>query len=81
MNKQEIIDAYVFLKESNHSIPDATLNFMLDVSVRELKRIENGRTCFSCVHDGGQAYFPSGCTGCGVDGFGNNEFKNFKIKT
>ena len=76
INKNDIIDAYVFLREHNQSIPSETLDFMKDVSLRELERVENGRTCFSCKHDGGQHIFKSGCTGCGADG----EYRNFSIK-
>ena len=76
MNKDEIIDAYLFLRENNHSIPSETLEFMKDVSLRELERVENGRGCFSCKHDGLQMIFPSSCTSCGANG----EMKNFKAK-
>ena len=77
MNKSEIIDAYVFLRENNHDIPDATLDFMKDVSLREFERIENGRGCFSCASDGLQQIHPGRCTGCGGEG----ELRNFKLKT
>lgn len=76
INKNDIIGAYLFLSENNNSIPSETLEFMKDVSVRELEKIENGRTCFSCKHDGMQGIYKSGCTGCGVDG----EYRNFAIK-
>lgn len=77
MNREEIIDAYLFLRENNHSIPDSTLNFMKDVALRELERIETTRICFSCQHDGLQGIFCGPCTGCGPD----NELNNFKVKT
>lgn len=76
MHKNEIIDAYLFLRENNQSIPSETIEFMKDVSLRELERVKNGRDCFSCQHDGFQHIFESACTGCG----GNGELKNFKIK-
>jgi len=76
MNKQEIIDAYLFLREHNHDISDSTLDFMKEVSLRELEKIEHGEVCSSCQHDGHQPIFPGPCTGCSVD----DEFKNFKIK-
>lgn len=77
MNKTEIIKAYLFLRENNHSIPTETIEFMKDVSIRELKKIKDGRECFNCEYDGFQSVFPSKCTGCGGDG----EIKNFKIKS
>jgi hypothetical protein len=77
MTKNEIIDAYLFLREKNHSIPSETLEFMKDVSLREFDRITNGRECFSCAHDGFQQVFPSACTGCGADG----ELNHFKLKS
>jgi len=40
MNKNEIIDAYLFLREHNQSIPSETLEFMKDVSLRELEKIK-----------------------------------------
>lgn len=76
MNKNEIIDAYLFLRENNQSIPSSTIEFMKDVSLRELGRVKNGRGCFSCENDGFQFFHPSACTGCGGDG----ELKNFKLK-
>lgn len=76
MNKQEIIDAYCFLREHNHDISDATLNFMKDVSLRELEKIENGEPCLTCRFHGQQMVFPGQCTGCGVDG----DHKNFQVK-
>ena len=76
MTKEEIINAYLFLRENNYSIPSETLEFMKDVSLRELERVKNGRECFSCQHDGLQHIFKSCCTGCSSDG----ELRNFKIK-
>jgi len=76
IEKNDIIDAYVFLRENNQSIPSETLEFMKDVSLRELEKVKNGRECFSCVHDGFQQIFKSACTGCGAEG----ELRNFKVK-
>ena len=76
MNKQEIIDAYVFLREHNHDIPDDTLNFMKDVALRELEKIESNEVCSSCQHDGQQSTFPGACTGCGI----GDQYLNFKVK-
>jgi len=76
MKREEIIDAYLFLIKNNHSIPDATLDFMKDVSLREFEKITTGSGCFSCRHDGFQMLHPSACTGCGAEG----ELRNFQIK-
>lgn len=76
VNRKEITDAYLFLRVHNTSISDATLNFMHDVALREFDKISAGRECFSCVNDGLQGVYPSGCTGCGANG----ELKNFKLK-
>ena len=75
--EKDIIDAYLFLRKENQSIPSETLEFMKEASLRELGIIEKGRTCFSCKHDGMQCVFPSGCTGCGAEG----EYRNFSVKT
>ena len=58
-------------------MPSVSLEFMKEVSLRELRIIDKTRTCFNCKHDGMQAIFKSGCTGCGVDG----EYRNFRLKT
>lgn len=76
INKNDILDAYLFLRKNNHSISSETLEFIKDVSIRELEKIENSRTCFSCKHDGMQMVFKSHCTGCGADG----EYRNFRAK-
>jgi len=75
IKQSDILNAYLFLRENNHSIPSETLNFMRDVSMRELKKIAATRTCFNCKHDGLQGVFRGGCTGCG-----DSEYKNFEIK-
>jgi hypothetical protein len=76
INKADIVNAYLFLRENNHSIPSETLDFIKAVSIRELEKIESGRTCFSCKHDGMQMVFKSGCIGCGAEG----EYRNFEVK-
>jgi len=76
IKKEDIVEACLFLRKNNKSIPDETLNFIKAVSMRELEKVESGRVCFSCKHDGMQGIFKSGCTGCGVDG----EYNNFEIK-
>lgn len=37
---------------------------------------EEEKSCRNCTGDGGQCWYPSQCTGCGVDG----EYKNWKRK-
>ena len=76
ITKNNIIDAYLFLRKENQSIPSEALDFMKTVALRELEIIEKGRVCFSCKHDGMQMIFKSGCTGCGGDG----EYRNFRLK-
>ncbi len=41
INKNTIMEAWVFLRKKNHSIPNETLDFMRDVSLRELEKIES----------------------------------------
>ena len=36
--EKEIREAYIFLRETNHSIPSETLQFMLDASLEKLNR-------------------------------------------
>ena len=38
MNKNEIIEAYLFLRKNNHSISDATLDFMKEASLAALNK-------------------------------------------
>lgn len=38
VTEQEIREAYLFLRKNNQSVSDETLDFMRDVSLRELKR-------------------------------------------
>ena len=40
INKKEIMKAYVHLRQTNCTIPDETLDFMRDVSLRECERME-----------------------------------------
>jgi len=75
MRKEEIIEAYIFLRENNQSLPSETLEFIRDVSLRELEKVKDGRECSSCIKDGKQGIYPGPCTGCG-----DGELKNFKIK-
>jgi len=77
VEEKDIIDAYLFLRKENQTIPSEALEFMKEVSLRELRIIEKSRTCFSCKHDGMQGVFKSGCSGCGAEG----EYRNFSVKT
>ena len=48
--------------------------------IERLKKLNNARgehDCRDCIHDGNQCRFPSGCTGCCVDG----KMNNFILKT
>jgi len=72
MNRHEIIDAYVFLRTNNHSIPDETLDFIKDASLSAYDALY-GVGCKKCLHNGNQMIYPSGCTGCGSD----EERRNF----
>ena len=45
ITKDAIIEAYLFLRKSNHSIPDEVLDFIKDTSLYKLKEIER----YSCV--------------------------------
>ena len=40
VTKQSIIEAYVFLRTKNQSIPDETLDFMKDAALEALAKIE-----------------------------------------
>lgn len=78
IKESDILNAYLFLRENNSSIPSETLTFMKDISIRELKKNALTRTCFNCKHDGFQMIFRSGCTGCCSDE--KEQYKNFEIK-
>jgi|WetSurMetagenome_2_1015567.scaffolds.fasta_scaffold153602_3 hypothetical protein len=41
ISKDEIINAWVFLRKKNHSISDETLDFMKNISIEALEKIEN----------------------------------------
>ena len=41
ITKKTIIEAYLFLRKNNQSIPDEILNFMKDVSLKELENKTN----------------------------------------
>lgn len=75
MNKQEIIDAYLFLREHNQSIPSETLDFIKGAALNELEKIKDN-SCKFCKNDGNQMIFPSACTGCGAD----SELLCFQLK-
>ncbi|MGK0175658.1 MAG: hypothetical protein ACI9AT_002045 [Ulvibacter sp.] len=36
--EKEIREAYIFLREKNHTIPSETLQFMLDASIEKLNQ-------------------------------------------
>jgi len=38
--KKEIIEAYIFLRENNHTIPSETLEFMKDAAIEKLDEID-----------------------------------------
>jgi len=75
LTRQSIIDAYGFLRKNNCTIPDYTLEFMRDASLSLFDQLYD-EGCKSCQHNGGQAIYPSGCTGCGSF----NERNNWKPK-
>lgn len=75
MNRGQIIDAYVFLRKNNHSIPDDVLDFMKDSSLRAYDAMNDGE-CSSCAFDGLQSRVGTPCTGCCAEG----NYKHFKKK-
>lgn len=75
VERNEIIDAYVFLRKANNSIPDQTLEFIKDASLVMYDSLHDDNYCNKCVHNGQQMKYPSNCTGCGSDG----EKRNFKL--
>ncbi len=75
IDRNEIINAYVFLRENNSSIPDQTLDFMKDASLSAYDSLHDDY-CKKCVHNGKQMIYPSGCTGCESEG----GKRNFKLK-
>jgi len=42
-NKDQIIEAYTFLREHNHSIPSDVLEFMKDTSLNEILILESSK--------------------------------------
>jgi len=75
MNRRHIIDAYIFLRENNNTIPDNVLDFIKDVSLSAYDSLGD-EYCTKCEHNGSQMIYPSPCTGCG--GFG--EKRHFRLK-
>jgi hypothetical protein len=71
MQRKEIIDAYLFLRKNNQSIPDDTLEFIKDASLVRFDALFGD--CKNCKQNGNQMIYPSGCTGCGP----HDEFRNF----
>jgi hypothetical protein len=43
INKQTIVDAWVFLRENNCTIPDETIDFMRDAALEKLKKLEESK--------------------------------------
>jgi len=77
VTKDQVVDAYLWIRKNNSTIPDNILELMKDSAIAALSKMENSRDCFSCKNDGLQSVFPSACTGCGVNG----ELRNFKLRT
>ena len=51
ITEKTIIEAYVFLRENNQTIPDETLDFMKGASLEKLKeinKIEPEKKCKNC---------------------------------
>jgi len=46
--KKEIIEAVVFLREHNHTIPSETIEFMKQASLDKLKKRSVTTFCFDC---------------------------------
>lgn len=67
MKRNDIIDAYVFLRKNNQSIPDKSLEFMKDAALSAYDSLHDDY-CKKCQHNGSQMQYPSNCTGCGSDG-------------
>ena len=67
MERKEIIEAYIFLRNHNHSIPSQTLDFIKDASLSVFDSLDDNY-CRKCQHNGNQTNYPSGCTGCGSYG-------------
>jgi len=74
MNRNEIIEAWTFLRENNHSIPDNTLDFIKDAALSAYDSMDDDY-CKKCMHNGSQMAYPGPCTGCGAHG----EKRNFVL--
>ena len=84
VNRRLIMEAWTFLRENNHTIPDETLDFMRDVSLKAIKELEhkermNKRS--TCPFCGGTKITPfvsssssQHCTSCDEDGKISNKW-------
>lgn len=68
MTKKDIVDAYLWIRSNNQTIPDDVLNFMKETSIERLEEIEesNKRPCdcykWPAVHGGfGKPMYCSNC--------------------
>ena len=77
ITREDILEADRWSRANNDDVTGTVLNFMLDVSLRELGKIERDGPCSSCEYQGKQGLPYSGCTGCCKYG----EYNNFTIKT
>ena len=41
VTEKQIIDAYLFLRKKNHSLPDEVLEFMKKAALQKLKELES----------------------------------------
>lgn len=60
MTEKDINDAYVFLRENNHSIPDNVLDFMKSASLSRFLELSNTVNCNDCENHGVQTF----CSRC-----------------
>ena len=67
MERKEIIEACLFLRKNNTTIPDQTLDFIKDASLCVFDSLHDDY-CKKCCHNGKQMQYPSSCTGCGING-------------
>lgn len=56
MTEKDIIDAYVFLRENNHSIPSNALEFIKSASLARLLELSNPMNCNDCENHGVQTF-------------------------
>lgn len=75
ISRELIIEAYIFLRESNHAVPSETLDFIKDASLSAYDFLHDDY-CLKCEHNGSQMTYMSNCTGCGSNG----EKRHFKLK-